>query len=265
VDAAPASEPSSFGNYSGKRMGAWGVAVFSDDLAADVRDEFRDLIGEGLSPSQAVNKLLTEYASSLDDDDEMSIFWIALASTQWKLGRLEHRTKQEALRVINSGQDLKRWDSPRYREKRAAVLAKVRKQLLSPQPGPKRVRRTVKEANDWSVGEVLGLQLRSGKWTLMRVIGHHKDRGGRFAVCELLRWVGKEIPRAERISKLPVNKQSTRDGISQFLFQAPRKKQDQGRVRRLGIASTPAQKCGGYTVLVWPYVDRLLERLFGLK
>jgi hypothetical protein len=103
-------------------MGAWGVAVFSDDLAADVRDEFRDLIGEGLSSTEAVEKLLGEYASSVDDDNEISVFWIALALTQWKLGHLEERTKNEALRLIAAGEDLKRWDDPNDRKKRAAVL-----------------------------------------------------------------------------------------------------------------------------------------------
>jgi hypothetical protein len=43
-------------------MGAWGTAIFSDDTARDIRDEFRDLIGEGLSTEQATEKLLSEYA-----------------------------------------------------------------------------------------------------------------------------------------------------------------------------------------------------------
>src|ERR1700677_819244 len=141
----------------GVQMGAWGVAVFSDDLAADVRDEFRDLIGAGLSSTEAVEKLLGEYASSVDDDNEKSVFWIALALTQWKLGHLEERTKNEALRLIAAGEDLKRWDDPNDRKKRAAVLVKVREQLLSPQPPPKRVIRTIKGANDWAIGEVVGL------------------------------------------------------------------------------------------------------------
>jgi hypothetical protein len=246
-------------------MGTWGVAVFSDDLAADLRDEFRDLIGEGLSSSQAVDKLLSEYAVSVGDDDEKSVFWIALASAQWKLGRLEARTKKEALRLIATGQDLKRWDDSKNRKKRAAVLEKVREQLLSPQPPPKRVPRKIKGANDWSVGEVVGLQLKSGPWTLLRVIGHHEDKGGRHAVCELLDWVGEEFPSAVRVAKLPIKREANMHGISQFGFQDPIKSKDQARVKRLGIHSRPAQKCGGYTFLVWPYMDRLLKELFGLE
>jgi hypothetical protein len=69
-------------------MGAWGVAVFSDDLAADIRGDFRELIGDGLTPSEATNRLVEQYASSLDDSDEMPVFWIALALAQWKLERV---------------------------------------------------------------------------------------------------------------------------------------------------------------------------------
>jgi hypothetical protein len=246
-------------------MGAWGVAVFSDDLAADVRGDFRDLIGEGLTIVQAVDRLMSEYQPSLNDPEEMPVFWIALASAQWKLGRLEDRTKQKALDVIETGKDLKRWDDPKHREKRAAVLAKVRNELLSPQPPPRRVPRRVKSANVWSIGEIVGFRLLSGKWTLMRVIGHHSDKGGRSAVCELLDWVGNDIPSEAAIAKLPVKRESAPLGGSQFLFQEPLKKPDQARVLRLGIASRPAQACGGYSAFVWPYVDRLLEELFGLK
>ena len=246
-------------------MGAWGVAVFSDDLAADLRDEFRILVGEGLSSTEAVDRLLNEYASSIADDDEKSVFWIALASSQWKLGRLEERTKNEALRLIGSGEDLRRWADPKDRKKRAAVLEKLREQLVSPQPAPKRVPRTVKSANDWSVGEVVGLQLKSGRWTLLRVIGHHEDKGGRYAVCELLDWVGEQFPSAEQIARTPIKREANQRGISQFGFEDPIKSKDQVRVQRLGISSRPGQRCGGYTFLVWPYMDKSLKDLFGLE
>ena len=69
-------------------MGTWGTALFSDDLAADIRDELRDLIGEGHSAEEATERLLTEYADSLNDPDEQTVFWLALAVTQWKLSTL---------------------------------------------------------------------------------------------------------------------------------------------------------------------------------
>ncbi|MBI2840595.1 MAG: hypothetical protein HYX75_19950 [Acidobacteria bacterium] len=245
-------------------MGTWGVALFSDDLAADLRGEFRDLIGEGLSAPAAVDKLLTEYASSVADPDDAPVFWLALAAVQWKLGRLEERTVQSAIRVIDSGEDLERWHDPKDRKRREIVLRKLRAQLLSPPPSAKRVPRKIKSACEWGVGEVVGFRLSSHRWVLMRVIGHHSDYGGRYAVCELLDWVGESFPSSERIAALAVRFKASPRGISQFLFQEPRVKKDRSRIVRLGITSSPAQKCGGYTAFVWPHVDRQLKEIFSL-
>jgi hypothetical protein len=63
---------------------------------------------------------------------------------------------------------------------------------------------------------------------------------------------------------LQIKKENTPRGISQFLFQEPRKKKEQARVVRLGVSTTPHQKLGGYTALVWPYVDNQLKEIFGL-
>lgn len=119
--------------------------------------------------------------------------------------------------MIESGQDLKRWTDPKHQQKRVAVLEKVRQELLSPPPAPKRVPRPVKEANGWLVGEVIGLRLLSGNWTLLRVIGHHKDKGGQFAVCELLDWVGEQVHALESIANLSVKQVLTLEGSSSFI------------------------------------------------
>src|SRR5262249_9543768 len=116
-------------------MGAWGTALFSDDTACDVRDDYLDLVGDGLSGPEATKALLKEWSNSLKDPDEAPVFWLALAATQWKCGRLEADVLQEALRVIDGGIDLARWDAgSRDYKKRQAVLEKLRAQLVSPQP-----------------------------------------------------------------------------------------------------------------------------------
>jgi|SRR4030095_8741822 hypothetical protein len=246
-------------------MGTWGTALFSDDLAADLRSEFRDLIGEGLSTEAAVNRLKTEYKSSLRDRDEESVFWLALADTGWQLGRLDDSVLQNALRVIDSGQDLARWEDAADRKKREQVLAKLRTKLRSPAPSPKPVAKTIKSANEWQIGEVIGFRLLSGRWVLLRVIGHHEDRGGKSAVCELLNWIGESMNSLPRADQLSIRKEAGPRGTSQFLFQEPRSKRDQLRVVRTGIVSKPAQRSSGYTVFVWPFVDRLFREVFELE
>src|SRR5690242_9763247 len=121
-------------------MGAWSTSIFSDDLAADVRDEFRELISEGLDPDEATKQLLKKYRSSLRDGDERPVFWLALAATQWNLGRLVPGTLAEALNVIDSGEDLKRWqENGKLLQKRRDVLVKLREKLVSPLPPPKKL------------------------------------------------------------------------------------------------------------------------------
>jgi hypothetical protein len=67
-------------------MGAWGPAIFSDDTACDVREDYKDCLGDGLTPSEATDRILLEWKESLEDFDEQSVVWLALAATQWKLG-----------------------------------------------------------------------------------------------------------------------------------------------------------------------------------
>ena len=103
-------------------MGTWGTALYSDDLAADLRGDFTDAAGDGLSAAAIVDRLTQEYAASVADADEGPVFWLAVADMGWRLGRLDERARLEALAAIDSGRDLARWDEPRDRVKRAAVL-----------------------------------------------------------------------------------------------------------------------------------------------
>jgi len=247
-------------------MGTWGTAVFDDDLAADVRDDFRSCIGDGLSVVVATARLQAEYLAERDEDDDVvSVFWIALAVSQWQLGRVHEPTRQKALEIIASGRELEQWDTPKEREKRRAVLATIAEQLASPPPPAKKVPKRHREANTWEVGEVLGLGLRSGRWTLVRVVGHHEDKGGRIAVIEVLNWIGEEIPSHEEIDKLDfLRAQRPYQHLTQFFLLEPRTKKDKLRLRRLGLKSPPRQKCGGFSGLVWKYVDDQLEKFFGM-
>ena len=246
-------------------MGTWGTGLFSDDLAADLRGEFRDLIGEGLTTEAAVNRLQGEHESSVRDPEEESVFWLALAETGWRLGRLQDTVLKNALRVIDSGQDLSRWEDAADRKKREQILSKLRAKLLSLPPSPKPVAKPKKSSNEWQIGELIGFRLLSGRWILLRVIGHHEDRGGKSAVCELLNWIGESLSALPRVDQLGIQKETGPSGISQFLFQEPRLKRDQLRVVRPGILSKPAQRLAGYTIFVWPFVDSLFRDVFELE
>src|SRR5579863_5403116 len=104
-------------------MGVWGTGIFQDDTASDIREDYRDHLGNGLIGLDATKRILAEYKSSLDDPHEAPVVWIALAAVQWKHGRLEPDTLAQALQVIDSGSDLARWSSnTKDLAKRRAVL-----------------------------------------------------------------------------------------------------------------------------------------------
>lgn len=136
------------------RIGAWGPGLFSDDLACDVRGEFRDLIGEGLTVEEATRRILASYPSPEDDPDNGSVVLIALAVTQWKTGRLLDLIRDQAVAVIDAGADLDRWDEDTAESRRRA-LARAREQLLSPQRAPVRIARQRKMTTPSEAGDVL--------------------------------------------------------------------------------------------------------------
>lgn len=168
-------------------MGVWGTAIFSDDLASDIRGDYRDALGEGLSGPEATKRILKDYESSLSDQDDSPVLWLALAAVQWKAGRLEPEVLEKALQVIDSGSDLKRWTiGTKDYTKRKAALRKLREELLSPQPKAKKVaKRTLCEC-PWKVGDLLAYSLLSGNFVVFQLIDTHTDKGGTYPVCVLL-------------------------------------------------------------------------------
>ena len=120
-------------------MGTWSTAIFGDDFANDVRTEYLDLLAEGLEAVAASRRMLATHKGVDSDSDEGPVFWLALAATQWEYGRLQPGVKKRALEIIDAPETLAPWGEGQRRS-RKAVLASLRKKLLSRQPKPRRPR-----------------------------------------------------------------------------------------------------------------------------
>jgi len=142
-------------------MGAWGTAIYSDDTAADTRDAFTDFVTEGLTPTDATERLVAASADILSDEGDAVVFWLALAASQWKLGRLIDNVRDRAVEIIDSGVDLRRWQGSSTAEinRRKRHLAKLREQLLRPPPRPKKLKPFVKSSSDFKPGDVAVFRL----------------------------------------------------------------------------------------------------------
>lgn len=247
-------------------MGVWGTAIFSDDTARDVRGDYQDLLGDGLTGVEATERLLEKWSRSLQDPDESTVFWLALAATQWKCGRLEPRVLHEALKVIDNGTDLARWDagSADYK-KRQIVLQKMRTQLRSPQPQLKLFRKRYRDTNEWEVGDLVSYRLLSSRFIIFRIIGHHTDKGGKSPICEVLDWIGEEIPEQETLRVLGVLKSNKPWENGQLMLgRTSAKQRPDARLTRLTTRLTPSQTPRRFSVINWKWLDRILREDFGL-
>ena len=169
-------------------MGAWGTAILSDDAAADTRDTFRDFIGEGISPDEATERVIAESAEMLADEEEANVFWLALAATQWKIGRLVDSVRDQALEIIDSGVDLRRWQESSKADlnKRKKHLEKLREQLLSPQPERKKIKVYPKSSTDFLPGDIAVYRLDDQISVRFCVVGIQSNHGSVYAdICLL--------------------------------------------------------------------------------
>lgn len=169
-------------------MGAWGAAIFSDDTAADTRDAFLDYIAEGLSPAEATERLTAESADILADQDDGAVFWLALAATQWKSGRLMDSVRDRAIGIIDSGADLRRWQEGGGSQlrSRAKHLERLRERLLSPQPKQTKVKAFQKSSTDFLPGDVAAFRLDERTAIRFCVLDLWADRGGTYSnICLL--------------------------------------------------------------------------------
>ena len=39
-------------------MGIWGLDIYDDDLAVDIRDEFQDYLNQGMDENDAINEVI---------------------------------------------------------------------------------------------------------------------------------------------------------------------------------------------------------------
>jgi hypothetical protein len=155
-------------------MGAWGAKLYENDTALDVKDRFDDL-RKGKSTKEIIEQLIEEYSSVMDDENEISIFWFALADTLWDLGRLTPEVKSHALAWLDKGGDLARWQEEnqklaRIREK---TFEELRHKLNSPQPPEKKIRKNRLYQCEWNIGDVFAYKLESDLAREKGLFGRH--------------------------------------------------------------------------------------------
>jgi hypothetical protein len=179
----------------------WGTGLFSNDVACDIRDHYRQLLEDGTEDGAATRLTLEKFALYLDESDGIAL--IAFAVTQSKLGRLEPDVRNRALAIIDAGADLAVWEQENSKllPKRRAVLEKARAQLTGPQLPRRRLRPPKRELSGLAAGDVLALTL-PRRVALLRVVRVHAHRLGETPVLEELDFDGSEVPTRDALERL---------------------------------------------------------------
>lgn len=189
-------------------MGGWGTAIFSDDLAADVRGDWRELLLDGRETEGAAEELLSSYQHAVEDPDDSVVFWLALAAAQMETGRLQATVKDKALAIIEAGGDVARWEEedPSLARQRQKVLDRLATKLQGPQSKPKRLRRQKRLGVHFDIGDVVLLKARGADTRALAVVVAHDEgwpRGTINPVVELLAWEGGDLPSEKEMARLP--------------------------------------------------------------
>jgi hypothetical protein len=182
-------------------LGVWGTSLFSDDVACDVRDHYRELLEDGAEDSAATQQTVEKFRTYLDEPEGIAL--LALAVTQSTLGRLDSDIRDRALAVIDRGADLEVWEreNPKQLAKRRGTLEKARAQLLGPQPPRRRLRAPKRISSGLAGGDVLALAL-PRRIVLLRVVRVRAHRLGETPILEELEFDGTEVPSPEVLERL---------------------------------------------------------------
>jgi hypothetical protein len=190
-------------------MGTWGTGIFADDTAADIRDDWREAIWDGLSPEEATARLTERYREVREDPDEGPLFWIALAAAQQRTGRFLPAVRDQALALIEAGGDVWRFaeEDPKLGRRRQQALEELAAKMRGPQPRPTQLRRPKPHSSPLDIGDVVLIRGEDGASRGLFVVVHHAEGdppGSTDPVVAALLWTGGPLPSEEEMSRLPL-------------------------------------------------------------
>jgi hypothetical protein len=245
-----------------------GAGLYDDDTGADVRARYRELVADGATGEEATNTLLAEWGEMANDPDDAPAFWLALADTQSRVGRLEDRVRDRALAFIESGQDLARFaHAPALQAQRQKVLAKLTEQVTGPQKSPSKLRKPFRSVSPVVYGDIFWFTFPSGRRALLRCVGVNGDDRDSYPTVDVLDWNDDRNPPnpgalAPRIGR-PNASGKWPDMLS--LVRYPRDPDPADRVEIIARGAPITRRYITPSVMVpWTRIEEDLVRFFGI-
>jgi hypothetical protein len=187
-------------------MGTAGPGIFDDDLANDVRGEWREALMEGLDSEAATARVFERLGDSFEDEEEGVVAWLALAAAQSQTGRLQPEARDKALALIEAGGDLELWrEDPAFAKQREKAFAKLAEKLRGPQPAPKTLKRPTFRPSPLDIGDVVHVRNDDAEALFVVVdLKQWNDPPGTIPVLAEFLWEGGTIPDVETLGTMPL-------------------------------------------------------------
>ena len=150
-------------------MGAWGVGLYSSDMAADMRAVIKSALRLPFDEDCIVDILrdCERRAADDPDDEDHTTFWLVLADQFEKRGVAHAPTREKAIAIIDRGDDLDMMEKRGMKQadlrKRGARLAELRARLAAA-PRASKPRATIKAPEPYvlEVGVLYACPVRGG-------------------------------------------------------------------------------------------------------
>jgi hypothetical protein len=158
-------------------VGTWGYKIKQDDLVCDVIGSYDDRLKKNRNFEITNSEICAEYAESLTDPDDGPLFWIALASAQWKYGILQSEVLEKVKEDFIAGAGLQRWaesDSKQLSQRRNEIAAFIAK-INQPNPKPSRIPKIIIRPPIYQAGDCLSLLLENDHFGAAIVLASRHD------------------------------------------------------------------------------------------
>lgn len=114
-------------------MGAWSAEIFDDDGADEIKEEYKILLGYGMSLEESYKKIEDYFYPDYKGQHDEDVYWLSIALFQWQNGILLDEVKQRALECIEDEEYLERWkeSGEEIYQERKHVLADFKHKLVN--------------------------------------------------------------------------------------------------------------------------------------
>lgn len=177
-------------------MGTWGVGVSANDLAQDLKDEYRSafLYNDVPTALEKIDAYVRKEIGNETDEDLWADYIYSLADFMWKKGILNSDIKTKALEMIRSGYGLEIWaeSGNKVLSARKVALKKFEEQLNMRMPEKKRITMEVNMDRIFRPGDIVAFKLLTeGKeyeasWIKEIPQDTFTKCHGKYVVCQLI-------------------------------------------------------------------------------